>query len=264
MPEQLILIAFVQGITEFLPISSSGHLNLLHGLGISEDHGLAMDVAVHLGTVIAVIAYNFDEVRRMLISFLTFGAYHSDIHGTSIAAFIATIPVIIAGFLLNDSPALLDLLRNVEVIAWATLVFGILLGLADRNVGRRRFRTIHMGDALLIGLAQCLALIPGTSRAGITMTAARAAGIAPRAAARFSMILSIPVILGSGVLKGMDMMRDGTAALWADMILAGGVAMLVAFVSIHAMLAIIQRVGFMPFVIYRIILGTGLLAVVYL
>ena len=108
-------------------------------------------------------------------SFLTFGKYHNDIHGTSIAAFIATIPVIIAGFLLNDSPALLDLLRNVEVIAWATLVFGILLGLADRNVGRRRFHTIHMGDALLIGLAQCLALIPGTSRAGITMTAARAA-----------------------------------------------------------------------------------------
>ena len=121
-----------------------------------------------------------------------------------------------------------------------------------------------MGDALLIGLAQCLALIPGTSRAGITMTAARASGIAPRAAARFSMILSIPVILGSGVLKGMDMMRDGTAGLWADMILAGGVAMLVAFVSIHVMLTIIQRVGFMPFVIYRIILGTGLLAVIYL
>lgn len=263
MPEQLILIAFVQGITEFLPISSSGHLNLLHGLGFSKDYGLSMDVAVHLGTVVAVIVYNFSEIRKMAVSFLTFGRHFPDLHGVSMAAFVATIPVIIAGFILNDNPVMLDLLRNVEVIAWATLIFGILLGVADMNTGRRRMRTIHIGDAVLIGLAQCLALIPGTSRAGITMTAARAIGISPRAAARFSMILSIPVILGSGVLKGLDLVRDGNLDNGAEMVVAALIAMVVAFISIHVMLTIIQRVGFMPFVIYRVLLGTGLLAMVY-
>lgn len=263
MLEQLILIAFVQGITEFLPISSSGHLNLLHGLGFSADYGLSMDVAVHLGTVIAVIIYNADEIKKMTLSFLTLGRYFPDVHGVSVAALIATIPVIIAGFYVNGNPALLEMLRSIEIIAWATLGFGVLLGIADISKGRRRFKTIHLGDAVLIGLAQCLALIPGTSRAGITMTAARAIGIAPRAAARFSMILSIPVILGSGVLKGMDMVREGTWDQWLDMIIAGTIAMVVALVSIHLMLAVIQRFGFMPFVIYRVLLGAGLLAMIY-
>ena len=264
MIEQLILIAFIQGITEFLPISSSGHLNLLHGLGLSTDYGLAMDVAVHLGTVVAVIIYNFPEIRRMALSFLTFGRHFPDVHGVSMAAFVATIPVIIAGYLLNDNAAMLAMLRNIEVIAWATLGFGILLGLADMSHGKRRFKTIHIGDAVIIGVAQCLALIPGTSRAGITMTAARAIGIAPRAAARFSMILSIPVILGSGVLKGVDMARDGTLDQWGDMAIAATIAMVVALISIHVMLTIIQRFGFMPFVIYRVLLGGGLLAMIYL
>ena len=264
MPEQLILIAFIQGITEFLPISSSGHLNLLHGLGFVKDHGLAMDVAVHIGTVFAVIAYNHLDIKRMALSFLSLGRHFPDYFGVSMSAFVATIPVIIAGFYLNGQPHMLELLRHVEIIAWATLIFGILLGVADMNTGRRRLNTIHIGDAVLIGIAQCLALIPGTSRAGITMTAARAVGIAPRAAARFSMILSIPVILGSGVLKGFDLIQDGNTDAWIGMIIAALIAMVVAFLSIHVMLTIIQRIGFMPFVIYRVLLGAGLLAMVYI
>jgi undecaprenyl-diphosphatase len=214
--------------------------------------------------VVAVVVYNLPEVRRLFLSFITLGRIFPHDHGVSIAAFIATLPVIIAGFFLNDNPILLDMLRDVEIIAWATLGFGILLGLADRHRGHRRFTTIHLGDAVVIGLAQCLALIPGTSRAGITMTAARAIGIAPRASARFSMILSIPVILGSGALKGMDMVRDGLLANQAgDMAIAGIITMLVALISIHIMITIIQRFGFMPFVIYRVLLGGGLLSLIY-
>jgi undecaprenyl-diphosphatase len=165
-----------------------------------------MDVAVHMGTLVAVVMYNWRDINRMFLSFITMGRHYREYYGVAVSAFIATIPVLIAGFLLNQHPALLELLRSVEVIAWATLVFGILLGFADRSKGHRRFTTTSMIDAICIGLAQVLALIPGTSRSGITMTAARGLGLSRRAAARFSMILSIPVILGSGVL---------TSWLWA-------------------------------------------------
>lgn len=264
MLEQLILIAVIQGITEFLPISSSGHLNLIHGLSAHPDQGLAMDIAVHLGTLVAVVAYNRVEIKRMAMAFFSFGRINREYFGVTIAALIGTIPVIIAGYLLNSSTALLEILRSVEVIAWATLGFGILLGISDRMTGRRRFLTINLGDGILIGLAQVLALIPGTSRAGITMTAARAIGLGRRAAARFSMILSIPVILGSGVLKGSEVLASGTGEQWLTLGFAALLAMVVALLAINAMMAIIERVGFMPFVIYRIVLGAVLLGVVYL
>ena len=264
MTEQIILIGIIQGITEFLPISSSGHLILLHGVTSYDDQGLAMDVAVHVGTVFAVIIYNWRDLMQMASSLLTFGKSDRDKLGVTVSALVATIPVVIAGYILNQYDGAIDLLRNVEVIAWATLLFGILLGVADRSKGRRRFVTTNFSDAIVIGLAQVLALIPGTSRAGITMTAARGVGLSHRAAARFSMILSIPVILGSGLLKGMDVFtRDGAMA-FAPLILGAVLAFIIALISIGAMMAIIQRVGFMPFVIYRVILGLVLLGTVYL
>ena len=127
MTEQIILIAIIQGITEFLPISSSGHLNLVHGLSGFDDQGLAMDVAVHVGTVLAVILYNRRVINQMIISVLTMGRSHRDKFGVSLAAIIATIPVIIAGFILNQYDGAIAWLRNVEVVGWATLVFGIVL-----------------------------------------------------------------------------------------------------------------------------------------
>ena len=264
MTEQIILIAIIQGITEFLPISSSGHLNLVHGLSGFDDQGLAMDVAVHVGTVLAVILYNRRVINQMIISVLTMGKSHRDKFGVSLAAIIATIPVIIAGFILNQYDGAIAWLRNVEVVGWATLVFGIVLGITDRSQGRRRFATITGSDAVVIGFSQILALIPGTSRAGITMSAARMVGLSRRAAARFSMILSIPVILGSGLLKGLDLYADGTVESLTPFIMGGLLAMVIAFMSIGAMMAIIQRIGFMPFVIYRVILGLVLLGSVYL
>ena len=264
MIEQLIRIAVIQGITEFLPISSSGHLNLIHGVGDYPDQGLAMDVAVHIGTLVAVFIYNRAEVYRMTESFLTIGRYSREYFPVSVAAFFGTLPVLAAGYWLNGEGELIAMLRSIEVIAWATLIFGILLGISDRMHGRRRFLTINLGDGLIIGMAQILALIPGTSRAGITMTAARAAGLGRRAAARFSMILSIPVILGSGVLKGADMLESGSLDQWVEMLIAALLAMVVALMAIKAMMAIIERIGFMPFVIYRVILGATLLGVIYL
>ena len=264
MIEQLILIAVIQGLTEFLPISSSGHLNLIHGLTHMDDQGLAIDVAVHVGTVIAVIAYNWTEIKKMMVSVLTLGGRHHDLFAVSISAIVATIPAVIAGFLLNQQAEMIERIRNVEVIAWTTLIFGVVLGIADRSEGKRRFVTTNFGDAIIIGLAQILAFIPGTSRAGITMTAARFRGLSHRAAARFSMILSIPVIIGSAVLKGGEVFSNGTVDQFIDMLIAGFIAMVIAFLSIGAMMAIIQRIGFMPFVIYRVLLGIILLAGVYL
>lgn len=264
MTEQILLIALIQGLTEFLPISSSGHLNLLHSLTSYEDHGLAMDVAVHVGTVLAVIAYNWSDIKKMTLSVLTAGRHHRDMLGVSVSAIIATIPAGLAGVWLNSNDMLIDMLRNVEVIAWTTLIFGIVLGIADRSKGHRRFGTVNISDSLIIGFAQILALIPGTSRAGITISAARAAGLSRRAAARFSMILSIPIILGSGLLKGRDVIEMGETGMILPMVIAGLTAMVIAFLSIGAMMAIIGRVGFMPFVIYRVIVGFILLASVYI
>jgi len=264
MLEQILLISILQGITEFLPISSSGHLNLLHGLSIQPDQGVSMDVAVHMGTLVAVVIYNWRDIRYMFMSFVTFGRHHREYYGVSVSALSATLPVLVAGYFLNQHGELLEILRSVEVIAWATLVFGILLGIADRSKGHRRFTTTSLFDAVVIGFAQILALIPGTSRSGITMTAARGMGLSRRAAARFSMILSIPVILGSGVLKGLDLIEMGAGEKWVEISLAAVIAMVVALASINVMMTILQRVGFMPFVIYRIILGTVLLGFVYL
>lgn len=266
MTEQIILIAIIQGITEFLPISSSGHLYLVQGVGgdpsLSPDQALAMAVAVHLGTVVAVILYNRSDIGKMLVAICSLGRSRGEYLSVATAAIIATIPVIIAGFWLNNRGDVLAVLSSIEVIAWATLVFGIALGIADRAKGRRRFLTINLGDGVVIGLAQIIALIPGASRAGITMTAGRMMGLGRRAAARFSMILSIPVILGAGALKGRDMLVSG-GQNWLEMALAGGLALVVALLAIRVMMAILQRFGFMPFVIYRVILAAALLATVY-
>ncbi len=263
MTEQILLIALIQGITEFLPISSSGHLNLLYSLNQYDDPGLAMDVAVHFGTLVAVIIYNFTDLRQMTFALLTFGRSNKDQFSIAIAAIIATIPIVIAGYILNAQGMLIDFLRNVEIVAWATLVFGIFLGIADRRHQHRRLSVINTGDAIMVGLAQILALIPGASRAGVTITAARAAGLSRRAAMRFSMITSIPVILGAGLLKASEILSGSITELLLPMLVAGFLSMIVALAAIGIMMAIINRVGFMPFVIYRIFVGIMLLAVVY-
>lgn len=259
----IAILALVQGITEFLPISSSGHLVLVPVLLEWPDQGLVIDVAVHVGTLGAVMLYFWRDVALMIGGLGRLATGRLD-GGGRLAAFVVvgTIPVIIAGFALNHFVP--GGIRSIEVIAWTTLGFGIVLYLADR-MGMTLRRMDHMGfvDAVIIGLAQVLALIPGTSRSGITMTAARGLGFERPDAARFSMLLSMPAILGAGVLKGVELYQSGDAALTASALIAAGLALISALIAIWAMMAWLRRSTFTPFVVYRVLLGGFLLAVAY-
>ena len=259
----IVVLALVQGLTEFLPISSSGHLILVPALTGWPDQGLIIDVAVHVGTLGAVVVYFWRDLWAMVLGLwhLTSGRVEA---GARLAGYlvIATVPVLIAGFAVNYYAA--DALRSVTVIAWATLVFGIVLYVADRTgMTVRHVEHLGVGDAVIIGCAQVLALIPGTSRSGITMSAARLLGMERSEAARFSMLLSIPAILGAGTLKGLDLYRLGDVELTSAAVLAAGLAFVAAWATIFALMAWLRRSTFTPFVVYRVFLGGGLLAFSY-
>ncbi|MEQ9489579.1 MAG: undecaprenyl-diphosphate phosphatase [Alphaproteobacteria bacterium] len=259
----IFVLAVVQGITEFLPISSSGHLVLTGKVLCWPDQGLAMDVAVHVGSLVAVTVYFWRDVWAM---FVGLGRLITRRGGPQaqllVNVVIGTIPVMIVGFFAQDFIS--GNLRSVEVIAWATIGFGILLWLAD-HVGMTVWRIDHLRypSALMIGIAQVLALIPGTSRSGITMTAARFIGLERSDAARFSLLLSIPTIMAAGGLTGFQVYESGNLFLSMDMLVAAGLAFFTALISIAVMMAWLRRSGFGPFVIYRIFLGAGLLYWVY-
>jgi undecaprenyl-diphosphatase len=257
---QLVVLALVQGITEFLPISSSAHLILVPALTDWPDQGLLIDVAVHVGSLLAVVVYFAGDLWRIVRGLAARGeANTAPFVGMLIAA---TIPVCIAGYAVHEIGQ--EHLRDPEIIAWATIVFGIVLYVADR-VGMTLLRMEHMTwrAAILIGLAQVLALIPGTSRSGITMTAARMLGFERDASARFSLLLSIPVITAAALLAGYDLYKAGNAELSFDALVACGLTFVSAYVTIWALMAWLRRSSFTPFVVYRLVLGVGLLAWLY-
>lgn len=261
---QLIIIAVVQGVTEFLPISSSGHLYLTSNLLGWADQGVMVDAAVHLGTLVAVLLYCWRDIGRMI------GGLFLALRGRSSAGgrmllflIIATIPLVAAGGALVYLGAT-DIFRSIEVVAWATLGFGLLLWLADiSGMTVRRIEHMTAGSALTIGCFQVLALIPGTSRSGITMTAGRLLGFERAEAARFSLLLSIPAILASGGHAVKEIAESGNAAFTENVAIAMAVACLTALPAIALMMAWLRRSGYGIFVIYRVILGLGLLAVAY-
>ena len=259
----IVVLALVQGITEFLPISSSGHLILVPALTGWEDQGVVIDVATHVGTLVAVLIYFRRDVAAMAAGFLALAVRRYDA-GARLALLVvtATVPTVIAGAVLHELGP--DLVRSAAIIAWATLGFGILLGIADR-VGATSGRTedITFGGAVVFGLAQVLALIPGTSRSGITMTAGRFLGLGREAAARFSLLMAIPTILGAGTLAGWDLYQAGDVSLGLDALLAAILSCLAALAAIALMMRWLRRASFMPFVIYRVILGLGLLIWLY-
>lgn len=227
------------------------------------DQGLVIDVAVHVGTLGAVIIYFWRDIWGMLAGLFRAATGRKD-RGAHLAAqvVLGTLPVIAAGYALNHYMP--DGIRGLTVVAWATLGFGIVLYIADRvGMTIRRIEHLGYGDAFFIGLAQVLALIPGTSRSGITMSAARILGFERADAARFSMLLSIPAILGAGTLKGVELAESGNADLTAAAIFAAGLAFLAAIFSIAFLMAWLRRSSFTPFVIYRVLLGGILLALVY-
>lgn len=254
---QVIILALLQGITEFLPISSSAHLILPSAILGWPDQGLVFDVAVHLGTLLAVIYYFRATLIQMTCASVKGLITHQMNSGSAqlCKLIVATLPAVVVGFLVNRY--LSDALRGTSVIAIATIVFGLLLWFADNKAGTKTTVTVKM--ALIIGLFQCLALIPGTSRSGITMTAALLLGLNRSVSAEFSFLLSIPLIMAASCLKGIELLQIGAAVDWNMLLIAIGVAFLSALTCIYFFLSWIQTIGFKPFVIYRLLLGGYLL-----
>jgi undecaprenyl-diphosphatase len=262
--EQLIILALIQGLTEFLPISSSAHLILLPELTEWPDQGPLIDVAVHVGSLFAVLAYFRKEAQALVRG--AFDVLRQKLTPEARLALhlaIATVPVLVFGAILVALDVV-DSLRSAEVIGWATILFGILLLEADRvGLKMKRMDDMTLRGALWIGLAQMLALIPGTSRAGITMTAGRFLGYTRTEAARFSMLLSIPTILAFGLVAAIDLAESGEAIAQQSAIIAMALSFVAAFASIWVFMALVERIGLLPFVLYRFVLGAGLLGYVY-
>jgi undecaprenyl-diphosphatase len=254
---EAFVLAFVQGLTEFLPISSSAHLILLPRLAGWADQGLAFDVAVHLGTLAAVLWFFHDEVLAILRAWfaaLVRREHDYDDARLGSAILVATLPVVVAGFAFEDFVE--SQLRSPLVIAATTALFGVLLWLADLHKKELADeRALGIRTALLIGLAQALALIPGTSRSGITITAGLALGLSRTAAARFSFLLAMPAIAGAALLETVELAGAPEPVDWGPLLAGLGVAAASAYACIRAFLGVIDRVGMLPFMIYRLLLA---------
>ncbi|MEX2481938.1 MAG: undecaprenyl-diphosphate phosphatase [Gammaproteobacteria bacterium] len=257
---QLIVIAVVQGLTEFLPISSSAHLILVPQLTGWPDQGLAFDVAAHIGSLSAVCLYFRHDL--LLLSrgwFVSCVTRVQDEHSRlAWAVLLGTVPVGLVGLLAHDFIAVA--LRSPLLIAMTTIVFGIMLWLADHyGLRQRPLGRLMARDVFVIGCAQALALVPGVSRSGITMTAALAMGLTREAGARFSFLLSIPVIVLAGGLEVVELAQLGGPHPWGGLALVVLFSALSAFLCIHLFLRVIERIGMLPFALYRILIGAALL-----
>ncbi|WP_372891693.1 undecaprenyl-diphosphate phosphatase [Rhodosalinus sp.] len=261
----LILVAVLQGVTEFLPISSSGHLILLPGLTGLADQGLAIDVAVHVGTLAAVVLYFWSDVREAVLGVPRLLTGRADTPGARLALLllVATLPVIAAGLALRLA-GLDAALRSVVVIGWTTLGFGVLLWVADRFApAARAAEGWSLRHAAILGLWQAVALIPGTSRSGICITGARFLGYTRHGAAKLAMLMSIPTILASGGLLAIEVAAEADAALARDGAIAAGFAFVAALAALTLMMRLLRSVSFTPYVLYRIALGSALLIWAY-
>lgn len=257
---QVFVLAIIQGLTEFLPVSSSAHLLLVPVLSNWEDQGLAFDVALHIGSLLAVIVYFRKEIGRMWQAWIDSLRYRrlSEDGKLAWAVILGTIPVGLAGLLFNDFIS--NALRSPLVVAFGLIGFGILLGVADwRHRGAKTEYQMSKSDVFWIALAQALALIPGTSRSGITITAALFLGLSREAAARFSFLLSIPVIALAGGYETLSLVRQDVTVDWLAMVVGTIVSGVSAYLCIHYFLVFIRKVGMQPFVVYRILLGLLLL-----
>lgn len=271
----IVVLALIQGITEFLPVSSSAHLIFPSQLLGWEDQGIAFDVAVHLGTLLAVVIYYFSDLYEITIHTIKSMITRKQTPQSRLGWFIVigTIPAAVAGLLLEEFISTAG--RSIHIIAYTTIGFGLLLGLASyvnrkmnwhtkANLHNNRpdsLRKLNLAQTLVIGFSQALALIPGTSRSGITMTAGLFLGMRPEAAARFSFLLSIPIILASALLEGIQLVTSDVPGVAnpVEMLVGGIIAFITALIVIALFMRFISKSGMAVFVIYRILLGFGLL-----
>ncbi|MBL0691224.1 MAG: undecaprenyl-diphosphate phosphatase [SAR324 cluster bacterium] len=258
----IILLAIVQGITEFLPISSSAHLIMLPEIFSWQDQGLSIDIILHFGSLLAVMLYFHKDVAHLWWGFVDLIRLKKTFDNQLFTnVLVATLPVLAAGFILKEIVS--ASLRNPLVIGMASIIFALLLYKADqraeKNVNSISQMTSH--HALLIGLSQVLALCPGVSRSGITMTASLFLGYSRVESAKFSLLISIPTILAASLLISYEIYALGNLSLNQEAIIAGFLAFIVSYSAILLMLRWLKRFTFLPFVIYRI--GLGLVIIIF-
>lgn len=253
---QIVVLALVQGLTEFLPVSSSGHLVLVPALAGWSDQGLVFDVAVHLGSLVAVCTFFRKDIAGLVRGGLRLagGETQGVEQRLALAIVVATVPAAVAGLLFAGW--IEENLRNPVVVVFELSVFGILMALADRLAPRtRNITNVTLRDALLIGLAQALSLVPGTSRSGITITVGRALGFARQDAARFSFLMSAPIILLAGGYKSVSLLLSGEPVVWPALGLGVIVSAVVAYVTIEFFMRFVSKIGLLPFAVYRLLLA---------
>ena len=261
----IFLLAVIQGVTEFLPVSSSGHLILLPALTPLEDQGLALDVAVHIGTLFAVCWYFRTDVTLAArgVPELLRGRIDSRGGFLALCLLIATIPVMILGLIFKLT-GMMEMMRSIAVIGWMMIIFGIVLYLTDRMGQQTRTAPgWTLKHALYLGLWQAVALIPGASRSGIVISGARALGYTRHDAAKLSMLMSIPTIIASGTLMTVDVIRVADWDVARDGAIAAVISFFAAWAALVFMMKLLQSVSFTPYVLYRLALGGVLLFIAY-
>jgi len=262
---QLIVLAIIQGLTEFLPISSSGHLALVDELTTWADQGVLIDVSIHVGSLFAVLIYFRKDVIELIGgAFMLLRGEMTEAGRLGLYLVAASVPIFVVGFLVVSS-GLVDGLRGAATIAWANMIFALLLFWGDKAGGTARtLGEMTWTQALMVGVSQIAAIVPGASRSGVTMTAARFLGFDRKEAARFSMLLAIPTILGAGAAATLELAETGNAALQMDAVIAAALSFLAAWLSIAVFMRLLDNISLTPFVIYRVVLGAALLGWLYL
>lgn len=260
----IIILSFIQGATEFLPVSSSGHLVLLPYFFGWHNQGLEMDIALHVGTLSAVVLYFWKDIWQMFTHFLYYCVKGFQTHDyndhvrLALSLIVATLPAVMIGFTLKKM-GLLGNVRQVKVIATMGIIFALVLFITDQfGLKKRNLSNMTLGGAFLIGLGQAIALIPGVSRSGICMSAGLSLGFTRIAAAHFAFLMSIPSILGAAILTTYDVIKAGDPIPWSDISLGILFSTLVGFAAIHFMLRFLIRHSLNIFVIYRILLGLAI------
>ena len=257
---EIIVLAILQGLTEFLPISSSAHLILPSQMFGWDDQGQAFDVAVHAGSLFAVVLYFRKEVGSMLVAWVgSFKGEHNQDSKLAWLIFFGTIPAGLIGYIFNDF--IEQNFRSAAVIATTTIVFGLLLWWADKSAKQQKTEyQVNFKQIMMIGFAQVLALIPGTSRSGITITAGLMLGLTAKAAARLSFLLSIPLIFAAGGYETLKLTQQAGPVDWNAIGLGTLLSFVSAYACIHYFLILVEKVGMLPFVVYRLALGVILIA----